>query len=73
MISAQNNTIIDIYGKSHQIGKTEVGYQTPKGITKNLTTAVEVCQSCDFDPDLTIRPIVLVIAEDDENVYEVWS
>ncbi len=54
-----------------RIARYAPAFMTPKGITTSLVDAVDVCKANDMVPDLTIRPVVIAIAEGDDNVFEI--
>ncbi|MDE1971263.1 MAG: hypothetical protein KGI50_06855 [Patescibacteria group bacterium] len=63
--------VMNINERVHKIKDFKAAWMTPKGLTFDLGTAIEVCKTCNFDPDLTIRPVVVAVSEESDDIFEV--
>lgn len=52
---------MQMVGQSEQIDKWVVWFQTPFGITPDLSEAIARCSQNDLDPELFVTPIPVVI------------
>lgn len=60
---------ISLRGKSYPIEEFGIWWQGPTGLFTELDEAIDACKKLDLEPNLTIRPCAVALAESG-NIYE---